>query len=70
MDVVLYLCCVQKGEEKVGVGGQGKYPGAPPHIRRKEREKQADGKVPDRPGVVKGERLQKKTSLHYNNQEK
>jgi hypothetical protein len=40
----------EKGEEKVGVGGRGKYPGAPPHIRdKKERKKQADRKVPDRP---------------------
>jgi hypothetical protein len=38
----------------VGVGGRGKYPGAPPHIRG---EKQADRKVPDRPVVVKGESL-------------
>jgi hypothetical protein len=39
MDVVLYSCCVvQKGEERVGVGGRGKYPGAPPHIRKKERK--------------------------------
>jgi hypothetical protein len=57
MDVVLYSCCVvQKGEERVAVGGRGKYPGAPPHIRKKREEKQADRKVPDRP-VVKGERL-------------
>jgi hypothetical protein len=40
---VLYLCCVvpeiRKGEERVGVGGRGKYPGAPPHIRKKREEK-------------------------------
>jgi hypothetical protein len=42
MDVV---CCIrvvlprkEKGEERVGVGGQGKYPGAPPHIKKKKRE--------------------------------
>jgi hypothetical protein len=41
--------------------GHGKYPGTPPHhLKGKERKKQADRKVPDRPGVVKGERLQKK----------
>jgi hypothetical protein len=57
MDVVLYSCCVvRKGEERVGVVGRGKYPGVPPHIRKKREEKQADRKVPDRP-VVKGERL-------------
>jgi hypothetical protein len=56
---VLCLCC-EKGVERVGVGGRGKYPGAPPHIRKKERKKQADRKVPDRPVVVKGERLWKK----------
>jgi hypothetical protein len=40
----------EKGEEKVGVGGRGKYPGAPPHIReKKRRKKQTDRKVPDRP---------------------
>jgi hypothetical protein len=33
----------EKGEERVGVGGRGKYPGALPHIKeKKEREKQAD----------------------------
>jgi hypothetical protein len=40
----LYSCCgVQKkeeGEEKVGVGSRGKYPGAPPyHIGKKRRKK-------------------------------
>jgi hypothetical protein len=55
------LCCVvQKEEEEVGVGGRGKYPWAPPHIRKKREEKQADRKVPDRPLVVKGERPFKK----------
>jgi hypothetical protein len=38
----------EKGEERVGVGGRGKYPGAPPHIKGK-RGKKADRKVPDRP---------------------
>jgi hypothetical protein len=52
------LCCIRvvlsrKGEERVGVGDRGKYLGAPPHIRKK----QVDRKVPDRPVVVKGERL-------------
>jgi hypothetical protein len=51
---VLYfvLCCPKrkKGEERVGVGGRGKYPGAQSHIKeKKERKKQADRKVPDRP---------------------
>jgi hypothetical protein len=43
MDVV---CCIrallsrkEKEEETVGVGGRGKYPGAPPHIRKKREEK-------------------------------
>jgi hypothetical protein len=31
-------CVVQKGEERVGVGGRGKYPGAPPPIRKKKRK--------------------------------
>jgi hypothetical protein len=59
------LCCIrvvlsrkEKGEERVGVGGRGKYPGAPAaHKEKKRKEKQADGKVTDRPVVVKGERL-------------
>jgi hypothetical protein len=55
----------EKGEERVVVGGRGKYPGAPPHhLRKKEgkRKKQlADRKVPERPGVVKGEGYKKKT---------
>jgi hypothetical protein len=62
------LCCIrvvlsrkEKEEERVGVGGRGKYPGAPAaHKEKKERKKQADRKVPDRPVVVKGERLWKK----------
>jgi hypothetical protein len=63
----LYSCCgVQKkeeGEERVDVGSRGKYPGAPPHHigkKKKEKKKKADRKVPDRPVVVKGERLFKK----------
>jgi hypothetical protein len=47
MDVVLYSCCVARkeiGEETVGVGGRGKYPGAPPHHKEKERKKQAGRK--------------------------
>jgi hypothetical protein len=40
--VVFALCRPEKGkgEERVGVGGRGKYPGAPPHhIRKKEKNK-------------------------------
>jgi hypothetical protein len=37
MDVVLSR--KEKGEERVGVGGRGKYPGAPPHIGKKREEK-------------------------------
>jgi hypothetical protein len=52
-----------KGEERVGgVGGRGKYPGAPPHHIRKKREKQADRKRYLIGQVVKGERLKKKKS--------
>jgi hypothetical protein len=29
----------EKGEERVAVGGRGKYPGAPPHHLRKRDEK-------------------------------
>jgi hypothetical protein len=53
----------EKGEERVGVGGWVKYPGAPPHhLRKKEgrRKKQlTDRKVPERPRVVKGEGYKK-----------
>jgi hypothetical protein len=69
MDVV--CCCIRvvssrkrRGEERVGVGGRGKYPGAPPHHKGKKEKKQADRKVPDRPVVVKGERLKKKKNSH------
>jgi hypothetical protein len=66
----LYSCCgVQKkeeGEEKVGVGSRGKYPGAPPYHIGKKRRKKADRKVPDRPVVVKGERLFKKKKKKNN----
>jgi hypothetical protein len=40
--VVIVLCRPEKGkgEERVGgVGGWGKYPGAPPHHIRKKKEK-------------------------------
>jgi hypothetical protein len=33
----------KKGEERVGVGGRGKYPGAPPHIKGKKRNKPTAG---------------------------
>jgi hypothetical protein len=40
---VLYfvLCCPKrkKGEERLGVGGRGKYPGAQSHIKEKKRGK-------------------------------
>jgi hypothetical protein len=40
---VLYFmsCCPKrkKGEERVGVGGRRKYPGAPLHIKGKKRKK-------------------------------
>jgi hypothetical protein len=44
---VLYfmLCCPErkKGEERVGVGGRGKYPGAPPHIKGKRGKSRPQG---------------------------
>jgi hypothetical protein len=62
MDVV----SSRKEKEEERVGGRRKYPGAPPHnIRKKERKKQADRKVPDRPGVMKRERLQKKKVFQF-----
>jgi hypothetical protein len=39
--VVVFVLCrpeKEKGEERVGVGGRGKYPGAPPHHIRKKKE--------------------------------
>jgi hypothetical protein len=41
------LCCISCQKERVGVGGRGKYPGAPPHL--KKRKERADRQVPDRP---------------------
>jgi hypothetical protein len=39
----LYSCCgvqkKEKEEERVGVGGRGKYPGTPPHHIGKKRRK-------------------------------
>jgi hypothetical protein len=50
--VLLCSCCVvqkkEKGEERVGVGGRGKYPGAPPHHIRKKKKNKPTAKVPDR----------------------
>jgi hypothetical protein len=45
-----------KGEERVGVGGRGKYPGAPPHIKRKKEEKTSR---PQGTSTVKRERQKK-----------
>ncbi|KAJ3634713.1 hypothetical protein MTP99_007659 [Tenebrio molitor] len=52
MDVMLCAFRVvqkRRGEERVDVGGRGKYPGAPPHHQRKKGKKLVDRKVPDRP---------------------
>jgi hypothetical protein len=51
---VLCLCC-EKGVERVGVGGRGKYPGAPPHHLKKELADRKDQ-------VVKGEGCSEKKS--------
>jgi hypothetical protein len=45
--VVCVSCRPEK--ERRGVGGRGKYPGAPPHHQRKKRKKLVDREVPDRP---------------------
>jgi hypothetical protein len=50
----------------VCVGSRGKYPGAPPHHRKDDKNKPTV-KVPDRPSKVKGERLKKKNM--YNKHE-
>jgi hypothetical protein len=44
---------------------RGKYPGAPPHHIGKKEKKKADREVPDRPVVVKGERLFKKEKKNF-----
>jgi hypothetical protein len=62
--VLLYSCCVvqkkEKGEERVGVGGRGKYPGAPPHHIRKKEKNKLTAKVPDRPNGKRGKAIKKK----------
>jgi hypothetical protein len=61
MNVVLCsYCVVQKGEMR-GEGGRG-WPGKVPRRRRKKQL--ADRKVPDRPGVVKGEGYKKNKLYH------
>jgi hypothetical protein len=53
----------KRGWARVGVGGRGKYPGAPPHhIRKKREKKQADRKVPDRPAGERGKAIVKKNN--------
>jgi hypothetical protein len=75
MDVVLCVCCVcvvlcvcvvfvlclccEKGVERVGVGGRGKYPGAPPHHLKKELADRKDQ-------VVKGEGCSEKKKVIVN----
>jgi hypothetical protein len=62
--VLLYSCCVvqkkEKGEETVGVGGRGKYPGAPPHHIRKKEKNKLNAKVPDRPNGERGKAIKKR----------
>jgi hypothetical protein len=58
------LCCVcgvccEKGVERVGVGGRGKYPGAPPHHLKKELADRKDQ-------VVKGEGCSEKKKVIVN----
>jgi hypothetical protein len=49
----------KKGEERVGVGGRGKYPGAPPHIKGKKRKKPTARYLIDQYGE-KGKAIKKK----------
>jgi hypothetical protein len=62
--VLLYSCCVvqkkEKGEERAGMGGWGKYPGAPPHHIRKTEKNKPTVKRYLIGQVVKGKRLHKK----------
>jgi hypothetical protein len=70
----------KKGEERVGVGGRGKYPGAPPH-KAKKRKKPTARYLIDQYGE-KGKAKKKKivmscadikalvTHLHFNMTEK
>jgi hypothetical protein len=55
--VVFVLCCPERRREG-GRGWPGKVPRSPAAHKEKREEKQADRKVPDRPVVVKGERIQ------------
>jgi hypothetical protein len=59
---VFVLWCPEKGERRRegGRGWPGKVPRNPAAPHRKKEKKKADRKVPDRPVVVKGERLFKK----------
>jgi hypothetical protein len=57
--VVFVLCCPERRREGRR-GWPGKVPRSPAAHEEKREEKQADRKVPDRPVVVKGERLLKK----------
>jgi hypothetical protein len=63
---VLYfmLCCPErkKGEERVGVGGRGKYPGAPPHKGKKRKKPTARYLIDT--STVKRERLKKKKYIY------
>jgi hypothetical protein len=49
----------KKGAERVGVGGRGKYPGAPPHLKRKKRKKPTARYLIDQYGE-KGKAIKKK----------
>jgi hypothetical protein len=67
--VLLYSCCVvqknEKEEERVAVGGRGKYPGAPPHhIKEKEKNKPTVT-VPDWPSGERGKATKKKVSKSW-----
>jgi hypothetical protein len=51
----------KKGEERVGMGGRGKYPGAPPHIKGKKWKKPTARYLIDQYGE-KGKAIKKKKS--------
>jgi hypothetical protein len=69
----MYLCIIiyvfhvvlsrkKKGEERVGVSGRGKYPEAPPHIKKGKRKKPTARYLIDQYGE-KGKAIKKKIYL-------
>jgi hypothetical protein len=54
----------KKGEERVGVGGRGKYPGAPPHKGKKRKKPTARYLIDQYSEKGKAKKLKKKKKFH------